>query len=463
MNKTLLLIICDFLLLNLLALTRWEDAEPVPPKRDPIPEVAANAQTKDDDLVAAMKQALADERSSREQLAERLITTESALATREQNLTELQTERAKLATALSATERTAAELAQKMQQATREATMTKEQLAQMQRELEQRRAEEERQRQALATLEKQHSDARQQIEGLSVAVKVAEQEKILLRETAQTFRQQAEAERQEREKVQATTVQLAEGVGQLAERSGELSKEIRENRPINANVLFSDFLANRVRTTFSATRGGFFGPVQKTEETQTVFVTDGSQVYALLHFAATPFSLLEIPMDFHPVTAEFTRPPSYKTNATEIHFLSLDPRVVAIPVAAPQVSALGVKVYQTALEPFKFPEAVLISGGGKGYGEVSFKLDASTPGYVRVDNRLFKRMFGNFSPSKGDLVMSKSGELLGIMVNDDYCALVTNFLPARTIRTGDNVPPQRTSEIFQNIIARLQALPAKLQ
>ena len=28
MNKTLLLIICDFLLLNLLALTRWEKAEP---------------------------------------------------------------------------------------------------------------------------------------------------------------------------------------------------------------------------------------------------------------------------------------------------------------------------------------------------------------------------------------------------------------------------------------------------
>lgn len=28
MNKTLLLIMCDFMLLNLLALTRWEKAEP---------------------------------------------------------------------------------------------------------------------------------------------------------------------------------------------------------------------------------------------------------------------------------------------------------------------------------------------------------------------------------------------------------------------------------------------------
>ena len=34
MNRTLLLILCDFLLLNLLALTRWEKIEPAPPRPD---------------------------------------------------------------------------------------------------------------------------------------------------------------------------------------------------------------------------------------------------------------------------------------------------------------------------------------------------------------------------------------------------------------------------------------------
>ena len=37
MNKTLLLILCDFLLLNLLALTRWEKAEPARVKQPPVP------------------------------------------------------------------------------------------------------------------------------------------------------------------------------------------------------------------------------------------------------------------------------------------------------------------------------------------------------------------------------------------------------------------------------------------
>jgi hypothetical protein len=463
MNKTLLLIICDFLLLNLLALTRWESAEPTRPQRDPVPEVAPNAQTKDQDLLEAMKQSLADERASRDQLVERLNSTESTLATREQNLAQLQTERTNLSTALNETQRSAAELSQKYQQAAQEATMTKEQLAQMQRELEQRRAEEEKQRQALASLEKQHAEARQKIEDLNVTVKVAEQEKQLLRDTAQTFKQQAEAERQEREKVQATTVQLAQGVGQLAERSGELTKEIRDNRPINANTLFNDFLANRVRTTFTATRSGFLGPVNRTKETQTVFVTDGTQIYALLHIYDTPFSFTESGTDWESLNVEFSHPPSYRSNAREVFFLSVDPRVVAVPVEPSQAAALGVKVYQTALEPFKFPEAVLINGGGKGYGEVGFKLDPSQPSYVRVDNRLFKRLFGDFAPSRGDLVLSKTGELLGIMVNNDYCALVNNFLPGKKVRTGDDIKSQQTSQIFDQLAARHQALPLKLQ
>jgi hypothetical protein len=51
---------------------------------------------------------------------------------------------------------------------------------------------------------------------------------------------------------------------------------------------------------------------------------------------------------------------------------------------------------------------------------VGFKLDFSQPGFVRVDDRLFKRLFGDFAPSRGDLGLSKTGELLGISVIGDY-------------------------------------------
>lgn len=463
MNKTLLLILCDFLLLNLLALTRWEKAEPSPNKQPPVPEMEANAVTKDQDLVETMKLSLQDERDTRAQLARQLSSLEGALSTREQSLAKLEADRTQLSTALSQSQRAAEELNLKVTQATQAATLTREELARLQRELDERRAEAERQKQALATLEKSQAEAQQRIEGLNVAVKVAEQEKQLLRDTAETLREQVVAERQDRLKVQEATTQLAQGVGQLAESSGQLTKEIRENRPINANVLFSDFLANRVTTNFTAVRAGLFGPATRQSSAATILVSDGQQIYALLHYSDTPFPRVENNYQWEKIAVEFARPPGYRSQAKEIRFLSVDPRVVVVPVDAEQATALGVKVYPTALDPFKFPEAVLVNGGGRGYGEVAFKLDAAEPGYVRVDNRLFKRLFGDFSPSRGDLVLSKTGEILGIMVNSDYCAVVNNFLPTRKLSTGDNVTAQQTSSMLNDINARVLSLPLKLQ
>jgi X-X-X-Leu-X-X-Gly heptad repeat protein len=470
MNKTLLLIICDFLLLNLLALTRWEKAEPARATQAPVPELSANAVSKDQDLVEVMRQSLADEAVQKNQLAEKLAATDSALAAREQSLTAAQAEKAALAAekstlagTLTESQRTLADLGKRFATATQEATMTKEQLAQLQRDLADKQAEAERQRQALAARQKELEDANKKINGLYTMVALADQEKKTLKETADTLKTQVEAERQERAKVQETATQLAQGVGQLAEKSGELTKEIRDNRPINANVLFNDYLANRVNTTFAAMHKGFLGATNRTKETPTVLLTDGRQIYALLHVADTVFSFGENSDNWEKFSIEFARPPSFRSTAGQLQFLAHDPRVVVIPVDASQAAALGTKVYPLAVEPFKFPEAVLINAGGKGYGEVGFKLDPAEPGFVRVDNRIFKRLFGDFAPSRGDLVFSKTGELLGIMVNSDYCALLKNFTPARAIRTGDDILAQQTGPLLDSLGATVRALPLKLQ
>ena len=462
MNKTLLLIICDFLLLNLLALTRWEKAEPARAKQPPVPELSANAATKEQDLVAAMRESLVDEKTARDQLAEKLSATDANLAAREQALARAQSERARLTGQLTATEQTAAQLGQKVAAAAEQATLTAAQLAQLQRELDEKRAETERQKLAVAALEQQQAAARKQIEGLTVAVIVGEQEKKTLRDQADTLKTQVEVERTERIKVQETTVKLAAGVGQLAEKSTELTKEIRDNRPINANVLFGEFLANRAVVGFSAFRKGFLGPVSRTKEAKLILVRSGAQIYALTHLEETVFSLFENGSDWSKIGVSFPRAGA-AGSVSGFSVLAADPRVVAIPVDAAQVAALGVKTYPIASEPFKFPEAVLISGGGEGYGEVAFQIDAANPGFVRVDNRLFKRLFGTFAPSRGDLVLSKTGELLGIMVNRDYCALVKDFSPGVTFRTGDDTAAQGTGALLDGLVARVKAMPLGLQ
>lgn len=286
----------------------------------------------------------------------------------------------------------------------------------------------------------------------------------MLRDTTETLKTQVAAEREERLKVQETTAQLAGGVGQLAESTSGLTKEIRENRPINANVLFDDFLANRVSTNFTAVRGGFLGPVTRTKDSSTILVTDGDKTYALLHISDTPFPFAENNLDWQKIAVGFTGPKGYRTAGKELDFLSLDPRVVVIPLGTEQATALGVKIYATALDPFKFPEAVLVHAGEKsGYGEVPFKLDPKNRGYVKVENRLFKRLFGDFAPARGDLVLSKTGELLGVMVNSDYCAVVNNFLPAKSLKTGDDVSEQKSSQVINELAGRVNALPLPLQ
>jgi hypothetical protein len=463
MNRTLLLFIVDFLFLNLIALTRWENAEPVRPRQPPVPQLAANAATRDQDLVETMRQSLADEQTTRDQLAQKLAEADTSITAREQSLTALQNEKTKLSASLTETESTAANRERQLATAAEEATMTKDQLAQLQRDLEEKRAESERQKQALAALAKQQQDANKQIEDLTMAVVVAEADKQNLQKETSDLQTQVQTERAERAKVEQSTTQLATGVGQLAKNSGELTKEIRENRPINANVLFSDFLANRVQTSFSAYRHVLFGPALQDKQSSSVFTTDGRHVYAVLHVADTVFSLDQPGEDWTQVGVTFDRPPNSHTSAAALDFLALDPRVVAVPVAADQVAALGVKVYPIAKEPFKFPEAVLINADGQGYGEVGFKLDPEQPGYVKVDNRLFKRIFGDFAPSRGDLVFSKSGELLGIMVNSDYCALVGNFAPAAVIHTGEDTASQQTGQLLDSLASRIRALPLPLQ
>jgi hypothetical protein len=163
------------------------------------------------------------------------------------------------------------------------------------------------------------------------------------------------------------------------------------------------------------------------------------------------------------LAVEFSRPPGYRSPAAAVNFLAVDPRVMVLPVDAMQAASLGAKVYPLAADPFKFPEAVLISGGGKGYGEVGFKLDAAQSGYVRVDNRFFKRLFGDFAPSRGDLVFSKTGELLGMMVNSDYCAVLKDFSAMRTLKPGDDITAQQTGTLLDAVNTRLATLPGKLQ
>ncbi len=318
------------------------------------------------------------------------------------------------------------------------------------------------QREAFAALEQKHAAARGEIENLSVAVKVAEQEKGLLRENIEQMRETVVTEREEKAKIQAQAGVLAEGVGKLAEKSSELTREIRENRPINPNTLFSEFVANQFAVEGISRRTVLLGPFTTERAARTVLISDGNRVFALLHATDTPIDVGGTPVDYELLRATLKRPGA-EVAVGEFAFHALDPRVVLIPIDAARAAALGVKIYPLAADPFKFPEAVLVGSSGRYYGEIAFKLDPTAPRYVQMDNRFFKRLFGDFAPHTGDLVFSKTGELLGVMVNNDYCFVLNQLRTVSSVKTGENAAGLGTKEPLQAARDILLKLPAKLQ
>src|SRR5690606_38189837 len=163
---------------------------------------------------------------------------------------------------------------------------------------------------------------------------------------------------------------------------------------------------------------------QFADETSTILVGEGDSVYALMHIESGPFGIKTSPSSVRALRLILSRG-GERVSADSMRFLDDDPRVVLVPLTPEQVERLDSAPYFIAPEdPFKFPEAVLVDSGGDYYGEVEFKLDADTPGYVRMQSRIFSSLFGEFSPSTGDLVLSKTGELLGVMVNSRYCVLI---------------------------------------
>jgi hypothetical protein len=59
-------------------------------------------------------------------------------------------------------------------------------------------------------------------------------------------------------------------------------------------------------------------------------------------------------------------------------------------------------------------------------------------------------------------VLSKTGELLGIMVNESTCVLITNFLPQNSLTLGDNLMKTPTGPVLDEIAARYRALRLRM-
>lgn len=270
MNKTLLLILCDFLLLNLLALTRWDKNEPAAPP----PPLGSQPGSAKDDVVSALRLSLEEERTNREKLARDLATTRDESKTRATVLDQARARTAELSERLQKTEQESLRLAQ---QAGIESERSR-------ASLEAAQAEAAALRQAQEKLRTESESLRAQLASATVTARTAE-------ERARVTETSLRTAEEEKKKLLEQNHSLSRGVTQLAEKSGEMTKEMRDYRPMAPNSLYADYLARRATVLLSTDRLSAQGSGTKQKESKTILITDGNRTATLLLLNQTPLGV----------------------------------------------------------------------------------------------------------------------------------------------------------------------------
>jgi len=458
MNRSILIVICDFLLLSLLTFSTDINkmADEGSKSRSQV-EVATNEMmnASNSDLAAAMKLALEEEQAARVQLQQQLAAVRENTNQQASELNQRAQENARLAQQFAAAQTNLASLSQQLQSTTQQAHQTQAQLLAVQSRAEQQAEIAARLRQQLNQASQTNQTDQNEKQRLATQLQLAEAEGRAAREQVTLMQQEVQAER-------AENARLTEGFKALATNSTQLAQEIRQNRALAPNTIFSDFVSNHVVVDISASRSGFLGiDSNKGRQTETPLVSDGTNTFALCHVQDTPFTLRDPGTDWDALSGTLTG--SADVPIRSLRFNVQDPRVVMIPVTADDVRRLGRQPYRISSDPYKFQDAVLVGANEGYYGECNFQIEVDTPQYVRLDRSVLKGLFGKFNPSRGDLVFSRTGEFLGIMVNSTYCLTVHSFAASASFQFGPDVRAQHTGETLSQLSDYILQLAWRLQ
>jgi hypothetical protein len=474
MNRSILIVICDFLLVSLLAFSTIDINKVSHPGGAPRmmqqPTTATNSQvTARQDLGDVMRLALDEERRAHDQLLgeltrtramvteqdQQIQNTRNQLQTKEQLAAQLAEKQTDLQRQFAAAQTNIADLNQQLHATTVETVITKEQRAAMEVEARKQAEKAAALEQQLAQLQKNNRSMQSDRTALQNQLQMSEASNRSA--FAQMSQLQEEVDAQRRE-----NVRLADGVKVLAAKSSDLAQEIHNARPLTPNMIFDEMSTNRVLASFTGVKPGLFGDSSKDRQTQLILITDETNTFALCHIQDTPLTLWSPGTQWEELSGTLTRG-SAVFPITSISFCTMDPRMVLIPVPAAEARALGSKVYHFSKDPYIFQDAVVVGTREDYYGECKFTIDVSTPQYLKMDHNSLKGLFGKFNPSSGDLVLSESGELIGVMANNSYCAVIRHFETAATFRFGPAGRNQPTAQTLASLYSVVADMPFKLQ
>ena len=299
--------------------------------------------------------------------------------------------------------------------------------------------------------------------------KVVEVEKDLAtaQTTAKELSKTVESERKAKIVAQNASKQLRD----------EILKEVKD-KPLLANEMAIRYDINHVKFNTQGKRT-LSNPNYSTKTILIVAPTyDYDQkktvpyVHAITHVDQTSLRIKDGALGWKETSGQLSKTNNKTHRLNHVRFLRSDPRIIIAPIGPPgsvPVKALGVEPFKlpdhkkNPRAAFKYPKAFLMKKDGQNFGEVVFQRDLKNPDYVKMDKSFIRSTFmGEFNPTRGDLVFSQTGELLGIMANSQYCHLIKSVDPVGAVVFGKN-DYSKVAKTLRDMHKLVAAKPSELR
>ncbi|MCB1124000.1 MAG: hypothetical protein KJT03_20775, partial [Verrucomicrobiae bacterium] len=308
--------------------------------------------------------------------------------------------------------------------------------------------------------------AEKRAQNLDTQLQLAETESRLVRENLDQVRNEVLTVRADNERLQQHATQLAtqltEGVNAQSQRLSEIAEEVRRAQPRNANQIFRDFTGSGVSIEVRYEKQNRRGGNEQAVTVRPVVVSDGQSLKALFSWSDLEIDVDDLRSPEINLRGNI-RLGRYTYPLTTLEFLSLDNRIVAVPLETAWQPFIETEPFYIATEPLKFPQAVLVDMETTSYGDAPFKLEPKTPNHFRIDSRFMNRLMGEFSPRESSVMFSKSGDFLGILVNKEYAAHVDNFVSAQTVTLGRSDSYKQLQEAYTRMINQTKRFPSDVR
>ncbi len=465
MNKSLLIVICDFLLLSLLSIANFDKPEMNKAQKNEAENSLKNETFVQTQMLETLKTALDAEQQRHLELSQnvdKLTKTAEAnlrqaqthkkiIREREHQLQqmqaaklELEQERSKILQkskeleqkVATADKRNAAlqteivSAASKLEKSTEERirlerelgkmqqndTSIKNQLKSVQEQLLQNKQNLARLQEESHKLKLENKAIEAEKQALSTRLEVAATKTQIYEENLKRAQVLIDIEKAEKSKIIDHAQSLSTNVSKLETSQKQLSKNIDNLRPQTASETFAKIKNKFVSIVFKYNEGGLLGNKNASIKLETLPISIAGKDYVFFDADSSPLRFSSKPIA--PETLNISVVANNKSFTPECVFLlKATQRTIAVELPLGFLKKDDSLTMVSEQNLYKFPECIVIDARKKYYGQVPFMANFTRKEFAKLDVGVIDSIFKTFSPSANDIAMTRSGDAIGILTS----------------------------------------------